>query len=757
MDKSKLYASNIADNWDELPQTLKLVQTTPKLSFTVSESDKKFIDLMKPFAGKDELRPSMMGIYFDDDCVVATDAHKLVTIPNTSKYRGYALVKTNDKYVNYSYVIPEVSQLTYIKKFNITKLRTYIKSIIAGKYTNPITFGAIFKIDDLNFGMNVKFLDTILSFFEKLGEESIYIGARTATAPFVFCANKSFDFKKHPLALCMPLLLESLGGRLGAMDLDLTKEANYYFDFTDSEIHNKGGAVAHFDSKLTKADKVPFNMDFAPVIQKLMGNKYIAILNYVCVENEAVRATNLKSSVYCKIYGDIPNGIYEFVSDTLIQNPSQELSDFPTDNFEKPENRMVVSNDFIQNFQYAGKIAGDDELRIATMGVNLVVSNNSVRLCGTDAHRLFFNTVKCTNSSDFNVTINPKDLNYYFEAVENQPAKMYFGNRFLVENSESKFIGEVIDSRYANYLEMISTNNERYKEEEKSVYFRKNEVLSLIASTKFNKDESIIFVVNPNKTDVLDVYAGLKEKRKIGNVFGGVSKANDVLMSLERGSLIMPKIHTEIESDFCFNPKFLKDFLSIVTINDVNLYTAKNYVAPYFIDFKDVVLNNPAIKSVKPKPKAVDVVEAVEVVEQKPEAPKKVRVPKPKAEKPKPVEVEKPKMDEKYRILLNSPLPEYMLKSINELGKKTNGFTKFDEKTQKGTDGLVELVKKYLAEKEEAKEQPKAPEPMPQSNKVKLQKSIESIKLSIKYLSGESKTKQQAILKRLNLALKYLK
>jgi hypothetical protein len=69
----------------------------------------------------------------------------------------------------------------------------------------------------------------------------------------------------------------------------------------------------------------------------------------------------------------------------------------------------------------------------------------------------------------------------------------------------------------------------------------------------------------------------------------------------------------------------------------------------------------------------------------------------------------------------------------------------------------VELVKKYLAEKEEAKEQPKAPEPMPQSNKVKLQKSIESIKLSIKYLSGESKTKQQAILKRLNLALKYLK
>jgi hypothetical protein len=777
MDKSKLYASNIADNWDELPQTLKLVQATPKVSFTVSEEDEEFINLIKPFAGKDELRPTLMGIYFDDDCVVATDTHKLVTIPNTSKYRGYALVKTNDKYVNYSAVIPEVSQLNHIRKFNITKLRTYIKSIIAGKYTNPITFQSVFKIDDLVFGMNVKFLDNALDFFQKLGEETIYIGSKNERMPFVFCADKSFDFKKHPLVLVMPVMIKEEYNILGARDLDLNKQANYYFDFSDSEIHNKGGAVADFNAKLTEADKLPFNMDFAPVIKKLMGNRYIEILNYVCVENGIIRATNLTSSFYCKIYGDVPNGIYQFVSDTLIQNPSQDISDFPTDNFENPENRIVTNNDFIQNAMYVGKMAGDDVFREYILGVNLKIENGNVRICGSDNIRFFYNTIKCESNSDFEVTISPEDLIYYFQGIKkNDPTKISFGNRFFVENSESKFIGEVIQKKFVDYLKFIKDSNENFTDGTKSIQFNKQELFKLLKDKKIQipKTQSIMFFKNPDSDSLLDVYYGFEDKTKIGTIKGSVTKQTGNFISLDRASILMPT-DLKLNPEISFQLPYLRYFLSITQNNEVKLNTALNSYSACFIDFNDLKLSKPA-SSPKSAPKTnkkkIEIVEAVEVVEQKPEAPKKVRVPKPKAEKPKPVEVEKPKMDEKFKILLNSELPAYMLSSINELGKKTNGFTEFNETTKAGSEKLVQLVKDFLANKDIEEKQSVTKEvtkevtkpdtkeeapAMPKKNKDKLIAISKKIKLSLKYLKGDSKIKQQKVVKTLELAIKYLK
>ena len=170
----------------------------------------------------------------------------------------------------------------------------------------------------------------------------------------------------------------------------------------------------------------------------------------------------------------------------------------------------------------------------------------------------------------------------------------------------------------------------------------------------------------------------------------------------------------------------------------------------------------------KPAP-VIEEVKKVEVVEVK--KPVAKRTVKPKEVKPVEV-VEKPKMDDKFRILLNSELPAYMLSSINELGKKTNGFTEFNETTQAGSEKLVQLVKDFLANKdneekhsvtkEVTKEVTKpdtkeeAPE-MPKKNKDKLIAISKKIKLSLKYLKGDSKIKQQKVVKTLELAIKYLK
>jgi len=782
MDKSKLYALSEQSSWDELPQTLKLVVSSTEVKYEVDKSNKAFIDLIKPFLGKDELRPIMTDIYFDDDCAVATDAHKLVTLPNTSSFRGYALGKnTTEKYVSYQFVIPEKQYLKTYKKFNITKLRTYISAIISGEYCNVTTFQISFKCDDLIFSFNGRFLDSVLQFFQKIGKEDIYIGIKGETAPFVFCENDSFDFKKYPLALLMPVLIQQFEGKtfLGSADFDLEKMATFYFDFADNQIHNADGSIAHFDSKLKNATKAPFNLDFAPIIKKMNKSKLaksIAIIQNVCVENGSIRATSLDSSILCKLNGEVPDGIYQFLSDTLIKTPNESVSDYPLFNFKKADKKMVVNADFVDSFNYAGKISTDDDFKSNLMGVNLNVSKNSVRICGTDAHRMFYNTVACGSNSDFDVTIMPNEFTEYLSAVKGQPTTIYFDNSFFVENAESKFIGKVNDVPYARYIQMVEDNNQKYKDGEKIVYFNKSEVLALINSAKSSKNESIIFIVNPAKKDTLDVYYGIKEKRKIGSVSGGVSDSSGNYMSLKECSLLMPTIIKEIDCDFSFNIKYLKEYLSIVSVNDVNLYTAKDKVAPYFIDFKYVKIKSDSVKMPKPAP-VIEEVKKVEVVEvNKPVAKRTV---KPKEVKPVEV-VEKPKMDEKFRILLNSELPAYMLSSINELGKKTNGFTEFDETTKCGSEKLVQLVKDFLEKKEneeaesvtkavtkavtkevtkevtkpDTKEQ--APE-MPKKNKDKLIAISKKIKLSLKYLKGDSKIKQQKVVKTLELAIKYLK
>lgn len=428
MDNTKYLSPSVINDWNELPELLRKPKNSKKVDYTVSQTDEDFIGLMKPFLSKDELRPSMMGIYFDNDCVVATDAHKLVTVPNTSKYRGYIPEYINEVYPKYQSVIPEPKQLLYVRKFDVEKLRAYINSIFLGKYTSRSSNQVIFKFDSLLVGFNIKFLDTVLAFFQKIGEQFIYIGGKEEKWAFSFCADKSFDFKKHPFCLLMPVYIYEENRILGSRDIDFDREAKYYFDFTDGEIHNSDGSIAEVNFKTTKVDK---------------------------------------------------------------------------------------------------------------------------------------------------------------KAMQ------------------------------------------------------------------------------------------------------------------------------------------------------------------------------------KPQPKAV------EVVEPKPEAPKKVRVAKPKAEKPKPVEVvEKPKMDEKFRILLNSELPAYMLSSINELGKKTNGFTEFDETTKAGSEKLVQLVKDFLANKDNEEKQSVTKEvtkevtkpdtkeeapAMPKKNKDKLIAISKKIKLSLKYLKGDSKIKQQKVVKTLELAIKYLK
>ena len=108
--KNKLYIDNTKDIF--LPMTSEL--KTKKAKNPIK--NKGFLSL-KNIVGKDEIRPTSQGVYFHADCMVATDAHKLVILVGTKanealqdisnihmstlmKFMGlYDAKKTNDEYI----------------------------------------------------------------------------------------------------------------------------------------------------------------------------------------------------------------------------------------------------------------------------------------------------------------------------------------------------------------------------------------------------------------------------------------------------------------------------------------------------------------------------------------------------------------------------------------------------------------------------------------------------------------------------------
>jgi hypothetical protein len=194
--------SPVISNWNQVPSIWKNTSKIKKVAFTNSPYDKGLYSIVAPFLGKDDLRPIMTGINFDDNGITVTNAHVLVSLPYPSKefegvYEADLSKRANPEqitiegnYPNYSAIIPkkEVTKPFFI---DVYKLLQYTN--VALKFANKYTFAVNYKIEDEIVGFNGRFLVENLKTLLKLGHETAYAHFIAPNKAVLLTPNEDYE------------------------------------------------------------------------------------------------------------------------------------------------------------------------------------------------------------------------------------------------------------------------------------------------------------------------------------------------------------------------------------------------------------------------------------------------------------------------------------------------------------------------------------------------------------------------------------
>jgi len=305
----------VAKNWNDIPRSWKSVRRLPRVPVKQELKDKGLLKVFEPFMGKDELRPAFTALNVDDECLAATNAHVLLTVPNTgsipkgtwiisnkkSKEKLYTDISEKHRFPDYKVVMTNTN--AYVFKINLIKLRTYLQVVLLGQYCNPVTKLVSLFVNQTKeklflFSVNAEFLieainsilllgDSEFGYFGFIGDtKALYLSTTEQGAKY---PNKNAS--QFPIALIMPLMLnkgydiESLGAR----DIDYLTAIDIYFSFETGEIHNADNSIANFDENLNN-DQVPYlSPEYMELLTRVIPKKPILpILENVLVTDELV-------------------------------------------------------------------------------------------------------------------------------------------------------------------------------------------------------------------------------------------------------------------------------------------------------------------------------------------------------------------------------------------------------------------------------------------------------------------------------------
>jgi hypothetical protein len=234
--------------------------------------------IVSPFLGKDDLRPIMSGINFDENGITVTNAHVLITLPYPSKeFEGVYeadlskrpssdQITIDGNYPNYPPVIPkkEVTKPFFI---DVYKLLQY--NDVAMKFANKTTNAVNYKIEDEVAGFNAKFLNESLKTLLKLGHDKAYAHYIAPNKALLLSPSKDYEIGNDELVLTMPVMVQNES--YGSIDLDYGRGLKVYYDFNDNEIHNADGSIAEF--KMTYEDNSVLSKEDVMLLEKLANGK----------------------------------------------------------------------------------------------------------------------------------------------------------------------------------------------------------------------------------------------------------------------------------------------------------------------------------------------------------------------------------------------------------------------------------------------------------------------------------------------------
>lgn len=651
VQKSKdanVFSSKVFE-WDKVPSNYKNIKKVKKITYINNPLDKGLDEIIRPFLGDDDLRPSMTGVNFDDNGITATNAHILITLPypnkkydgiydinKVKKEKSNELVLINENYPKYENIIPKWEEAGKPFLVDVYKLLQYTKTAL--NYANKTTYAIAYKFGDNEvIGFNGKFLITTLTAILKLGHEKIYVFITRSNRAIILSPNPEYELGNDELLLTMPVMLNKTQyydtsiDFYGTQDIDYGSEFRVYFDFNDSEIHNADGSVAEF--KMEYESNTAVDDSYLSLLSKITKKrKSIAILDYVKVYDGKMVATDLDIELVVKNV-NMPNGIYQIINNAPTIT-MEAIEDFPRQrvydkdeyhtrgnvfnkNNETPNEKIYTAFDFTINSDvfefYLDKLllsVGDDDLRPVMSGICIhKTSDNNLFLVSTNAHTLC--VINITEYCDF--IKDDRELKYILpvyllkDFVKLTDGTLHIKcnmSNIFIESENLDYVAEAIDGNYPNYQAVIP------KEQTNKIVFDHVAMNNCIKSQKFKDliakhkgDKNIQFTIT-NSGDKLylrafklkgyriDSQSELVDEIELCDINFNHSKEEKTISNTDSLFLLMPVSNDVPKNNQYFN--FGKDLFEVmlqtITDTEVECYYSefnKGYVFPIdAIDFK---------------------------------------------------------------------------------------------------------------------------------------------------------------------------
>ena len=434
--------------WSDIPEWVKYSTPVKPISFKREVGDKGLLRIVSDFAGKDQIRPSMLGVNFENGHIVASDANKLIHLTTDSKETGNFCItkeclkltdnkygdRITDKFPAWDMVIPYDNSIKH--EIDVLKVKTYCEILLRSNLVWAEAF-AVFDYG-LKAGFNTQFLIDVCEAFLLMGHERVvgYFNKDIAEKGIVLAPigvkNNKESLLKSDFILLMPLDISRS---------EIYPSALFKFDFSNHTVVDPSGVVNNvkIEDKESKLRLSPIPTALARVMEKNIY-KALPILDRIfLVQNRTLLWTNLETSIRLENI-NLPEGFYQIIKGIVlpykvalyvieIEYPSEipSYDEYPLLHNKEAVFKKILTfeNDFIKTIDFASQFLGQDELRPAMRSFYFIKELNNLHFVCSDSYAMFIvNTYpKFQEFKDdetiYGISENSKLANEILKALDN--------------------------------------------------------------------------------------------------------------------------------------------------------------------------------------------------------------------------------------------------------------------------------------------------------------------------------------------------
>jgi hypothetical protein len=643
------------NDWiNKVPSSEKYSKKVKSTAYKLEPTDKNLLKIVEPFASKDELRPEMSAILFDENGITCTNAHILIHLEAKNlQYQGLFIGDKNKKlfgdvkadqlnvsaYPKWKNIIRGNVEDENLYNVDVLAIKTYCEIVERLKFSESRKMIKFSYGDDNEklISFNYNYMLTLCESLLLLGYEKCKLVVGKYNQFPLFIMNENFNLSMNPVnesfALIMPVI-DTSTEQYGNYDLDYDRGAEFVYSLTNDAIYSNKEYFNKIDTNITKAEASnSSSLDVKEVVKiksKIKKANYsIPILDYCKIENGVLTINDLESIYETKASG-YEDGIYEILGESLRKVPNTPLDDYPR----TPKNvniklAEINRQELVYILDLADNFVSSDELRPIMTGVSLSYKEGQMVIASTDANKLLryelssfhaekdFSLILPVNYFDFLRFFDCDNITIY--SSENSDEKVLF------DCDSRKIYFRNIDGRYPAIDSVIpsETNNQ--------IVISKK-VLSEMLATKTPKDkdyqiEHCFYEDGTIKT--FNVYRSSYDKEIIEKTLVTEYKVDSIRLSdgsttLNKSHifLIMPVMMNHEEGETISLISFRNDILKSMSKLDQSTYeinfTASNRAGVVPIDVYSVagIPKTPSQKmkekeTIKPikKVKPIDVIE----------------------------------------------------------------------------------------------------------------------------------------------------